>query len=101
MGKRKKAAAGVQIREEIRKLNLIGKAEIRRSFDEEAASICSLDSDCQKFRKSAFCLCSNTDCSLEESGSPMKVNPSRRVDGSLACTWLNQKLLDLVRPESL
>ena len=27
----------MQIREEIRKLNLIGKSEIRRSFDEEAA----------------------------------------------------------------
>jgi hypothetical protein len=37
MGKRKKAAIGGQIREEIRKLNLIAKSEIRTSFDEEAA----------------------------------------------------------------
>ena len=37
MGKRKKVTVGAQIREEIRKLNLIGKSEIRRSFDEEAA----------------------------------------------------------------
>jgi hypothetical protein len=37
MGRRKKATTGAQIREEIRKLNLIGKSEIRRSFDEEAA----------------------------------------------------------------
>jgi hypothetical protein len=37
MGKRKTATTGAQIREEIRKLNLIGKSEIRRSFDEEAA----------------------------------------------------------------
>jgi hypothetical protein len=37
MGKRKKATTGAQIRVEIRKLNLIGKSEIRRSFDEEAA----------------------------------------------------------------
>ena len=37
MGKRKKVTTGAQIREEIRKLNLIGKSEIRRSFDEEAA----------------------------------------------------------------
>jgi hypothetical protein len=37
MGRRKKAPTGAQIREEIRKLNLIGKSEIRRSFDEEAA----------------------------------------------------------------
>ena len=37
MGKRKKATIGAQIREEIRKLNLIEKSEIRRSFDEEAA----------------------------------------------------------------
>ena len=37
MGKRKNATTGAQIREEIRKLNLIGKSEIRRSFDEEAA----------------------------------------------------------------
>jgi hypothetical protein len=37
MGRRKKATTGAQIREEIRKLNLVGKSEIRRSFDEEAA----------------------------------------------------------------
>ena len=37
MGKRKKATTGAQIREEIRKLNLIAKSEFRRSFDEEAA----------------------------------------------------------------
>ena len=37
MGKRKKATAGAQIREEIRKLNLIAKSEFRTSFDEEAA----------------------------------------------------------------
>ena len=37
MGKRRKATAEAHIREEIRKLNLIGKSEIRRSFDEEAA----------------------------------------------------------------
>jgi hypothetical protein len=37
MGKRKTVTTGAQIREEIRKLNLIGKSEIRRSFDEEAA----------------------------------------------------------------
>jgi hypothetical protein len=37
MGKRQKATTGAQIREEIRKLNLIGKSEIRRSFDEKAA----------------------------------------------------------------
>jgi hypothetical protein len=37
MGRRKKATTGAQIREQIRKLNLIGKSEIRRSFDEEAA----------------------------------------------------------------
>src|SRR5580704_508331 len=37
MGKRKTITTGTQIREEIRKLNLIGKSEIRRSFDEEAA----------------------------------------------------------------
>jgi hypothetical protein len=36
-GKRKKAPTGAQIREEIRKLNLIAKSEFRRSFDEEAA----------------------------------------------------------------
>lgn len=35
-GKRKKAPTGAQIREEIRKLNLIAKSEFRRSFDEEA-----------------------------------------------------------------
>ena len=38
MGKRKKVATGAQVREEMRKLNLIGKSEIRRSFDEEAAT---------------------------------------------------------------
>jgi hypothetical protein len=37
MGKRKKATTGAQIREEIRRLNLIAKSEFRRSFDEEAA----------------------------------------------------------------
>src|ERR1700722_2257361 len=37
MGKRKKAITPVQIREEIRKLNLIGKSQIHRSFDENAA----------------------------------------------------------------
>src|ERR1700737_567081 len=37
MGKRKKATTGAQIRGEIRNLNTIGKSEIRRSFDEEAA----------------------------------------------------------------
>jgi hypothetical protein len=37
MGKRKKATAGAQIREEIRKLHLIGQFEIRRSVDEETA----------------------------------------------------------------
>jgi hypothetical protein len=37
MGKRKKGTAPAQIREEIRKLNLIGKSQIHRSFDEEAA----------------------------------------------------------------
>jgi len=37
MGKRKKATTGAQIREEIRKLNLIAKSEFRTSFDEEAA----------------------------------------------------------------
>jgi hypothetical protein len=37
MAKRKKATTGAQIREEIRKLNLIAKSEFRRSFDEEAA----------------------------------------------------------------
>ena len=36
-GKAENATTGAQIREEIRKLNLIGKSEIRRSFDEEAA----------------------------------------------------------------
>ena len=37
MGKRKKGIIPVQIREEIRKLNLIVKSQIRRSFDEQAA----------------------------------------------------------------
>jgi len=37
MGKRKKATTGAQIREELRRLNLIAKSEFRRSFDEEAA----------------------------------------------------------------
>ena len=37
MEKRKKAITSALIREEIRKLNLIGKYEIHRSFDEEAA----------------------------------------------------------------
>jgi len=37
MGKRKKATTRAQIREEIRKLNLIAKSEFRTSFDEEAA----------------------------------------------------------------
>jgi hypothetical protein len=37
MGKRKKAITPVQIKEEIRKLNLIGKSQIHRSFDEGAA----------------------------------------------------------------
>ena len=37
MGKRKKGTAPALIREEIRKLNLIGKSQIHRSFDEEAA----------------------------------------------------------------
>jgi hypothetical protein len=37
MGKRKKGVTPAQIREEIRKLNLIGKSQIHRSFDEEAA----------------------------------------------------------------
>jgi hypothetical protein len=37
MGKRKKATTPTLIREEIRKLNLIGKSQIHRSFDEEAA----------------------------------------------------------------
>ena len=37
MGKRKTVTTGPQIRGEIRKLNLIGKSEIRRSFDEEVA----------------------------------------------------------------
>ena len=37
MKKRKKAITSALIREEIRKLNLIGKSEIHRSFDEEAA----------------------------------------------------------------
>jgi hypothetical protein len=37
MGKRRTVTTGAQIREEIRKLNLIGKSEIRRSFDEKAA----------------------------------------------------------------
>jgi hypothetical protein len=37
MGKRRKATTAAQVREEIRKLNLIGKSEIRTSFDEEAA----------------------------------------------------------------
>jgi hypothetical protein len=37
MEKRKKGIIPVQIREEIRKLNLIGKSQIHRSFDEEAA----------------------------------------------------------------
>jgi hypothetical protein len=37
MEKRKKAITSALIREEIRKLNLIGKSEIHRSFDEEAA----------------------------------------------------------------
>jgi hypothetical protein len=37
MGKGKKAIIAAQIKEEMRKLNLIGKSEIRRSFDEEAA----------------------------------------------------------------
>jgi hypothetical protein len=37
MGKRKKAITPVQIKEEIRKLNLIGKSEIHRSFDEREA----------------------------------------------------------------
>ena len=37
MGKQKKATTGAQIREEIRKLNLIAKSEFRTSFDEEAA----------------------------------------------------------------
>jgi ABC-type sugar transport system ATPase subunit len=35
--KRKKAITSALIREEIRKLNLIGKSQIHRSFDEEAA----------------------------------------------------------------
>jgi hypothetical protein len=37
MGKRKKGISPALIREEIRKLNLIGKSQIHRSFDEEAA----------------------------------------------------------------
>jgi hypothetical protein len=37
MGKRKKAITPVQIKEEIRKLNLIGKSQIYKSFDERAA----------------------------------------------------------------
>jgi hypothetical protein len=37
MGNRKKGTTPAQIREEIRKLNQIGKIEIHRSFDEEAA----------------------------------------------------------------
>jgi hypothetical protein len=37
MGKRKKRVSPTQIRDEIRKLNQIGKSEIHRSFDEEAA----------------------------------------------------------------
>ena len=37
MGKRKKRVSPAQIRDEIRKLNQIGKSEIHRSFDEEAA----------------------------------------------------------------
>jgi hypothetical protein len=37
MGKRKKRTTSARIREEIRKLNLIGKSQIHRSFDEEAA----------------------------------------------------------------
>ena len=37
MGKGKKGVTPAQIREEIRKLNLIGKSQIHRSFDEEAA----------------------------------------------------------------
>jgi hypothetical protein len=37
MEKREKAITSALIREEIRKLNLIGKSEIHRSFDEEAA----------------------------------------------------------------
>jgi hypothetical protein len=37
MGKRKKGITSAQIREEIRNLNLIGKSQIHRSFDEEAA----------------------------------------------------------------
>jgi hypothetical protein len=37
MGNPKKAITAAQIKEEVRKLNLIGKSEIRRSFDEKAA----------------------------------------------------------------
>jgi len=37
MEKREKAITPAQIKEEIRKLNLIGKSEIHRSFNEEAA----------------------------------------------------------------
>ena len=37
MEKRKKAITSALIRAEIRKLNLIGKSQIHRSFDEEAA----------------------------------------------------------------
>ena len=37
MEKRKKGITPAQIREEIRNLNLIGKSQIHRSFDEDAA----------------------------------------------------------------
>ena len=37
MEKRKKGITPAQVREEIRNLNLIGKSQIHRSFDEEAA----------------------------------------------------------------
>ena len=37
MGKSKKGITAAQVREEIRNLNLIGKSQIHRSFDEEAA----------------------------------------------------------------
>jgi hypothetical protein len=101
MGKRKKATTGAQIREEIRRLNLIAKSEFRRSFDEEAAVDLLLRLGLSEVSEVGISPVIKYRLLVGGVGIAYEGESEAEVDGNLVCLWLNQKPLDLDRPESL
>jgi hypothetical protein len=101
MGKRKEATTGAQIREEIHRLNLIAKSELRRSFDEEAAVDLLLRLGLSEVPEVGISPVIKYRLLVGGVGIAYEANPRRKVDGNLVCLWLSQKPLDLDRPESL